>query len=129
MAFNLLLPDTFTKYQVMLNEIMWAVASQQEVHNTYLAKFLPLEVHWRFLCKTFSLFTCKTMSFKCHMLPVETHQARTNFLTFIDVALVDGYLYSPILGSRGSFPRNGTFISSAIFSAPPVVGGKICDSF
>ena len=37
--------------------------------------------------------------------------------------------YLPILGSRGSLPRNGILRSSAIFSAPPVVGGKIWDSF
>ena len=35
----------------------------------------------------------------------------------------------PIRGSRGNLPRKGTSISDAIFSAPPVVGGKICDSF
>ena len=34
----------------------------------------------------------------------------------------------PILGSSGSLPKNGILKSEAIFSAPPVVGGKICDS-
>jgi hypothetical protein len=32
------------------------------------------------------------------------------------------------LGSRGTLPKNGTFISSHIFIAPPVVGLKIIDS-
>ena len=35
----------------------------------------------------------------------------------------------PIRGSRGNLPKKGTSMSDAIFSAPPVVGGKICDSF
>ncbi len=35
----------------------------------------------------------------------------------------------PILGSRGSFPKKGTSISAAIFAAPPVLGGKMTDSF
>ena len=35
----------------------------------------------------------------------------------------------PILGSNGSFPKNGIFISVANFSAPPVVAGNICDVF
>ena len=35
----------------------------------------------------------------------------------------------PILGSNGSFPRNGIFISVANCSAPPVVAGNISDVF
>ena len=31
----------------------------------------------------------------------------------------------PILGSNGSFPKNGIFISVANCSAPPVVAGNI----
>ena len=31
-------------------------------------------------------------------------------------------------GSRGILPKNGTLISSHIFTAPPVVGLKIIDS-
>ena len=32
-----------------------------------------------------------------------------------------------ILGSNGRVPRNGTFCVSAIFGAPPLVGGKIVE--
>jgi hypothetical protein len=36
------------------------------------------------------------------------------------------YCYTiPILGSNGSFPKNGTIISVANCSAPPVVAGNI----
>ena len=35
----------------------------------------------------------------------------------------------PILGSNGSFPKNGTIISVANCSAPPVVAGNIWDVF
>lgn len=35
----------------------------------------------------------------------------------------------PILGSRGTLPNRGRFKSAHILSAPPLVGGKICDVF
>ena len=38
-------------------------------------------------------------------------------------------IFSPILGSRGSFPSSGMVLSAESFSPPPVVGGNICDSF
>ena len=36
--------------------------------------------------------------------------------------------HCPIKGSIGIFPKNVTFISSHIFSAPPEEGGNIFDS-
>lgn len=48
---------------------------------------------------------------------------------FILKCLVASLFFSPILGSRGSFPRNGILMSLASCSAPPVVGGKISDVF
>ena len=33
----------------------------------------------------------------------------------------------PNMGSNGRDPKNSTSMSAAIFSAPPVVGGNICD--